>query len=92
MAGRVQGYAIWTGGDFSGPAEADTFTCSHCQRVVFIKPRAPASESGGWCGRCDALICGRCADKGVCTPWEKQLERIEAKAEQDRMLMAMGIG
>lgn len=66
--------------------EHDTFTCRHCQRVVAVKPKASPSESGGWCFSCDALICAGCAAAGKCVPFEKQLERAEARAQLRRAL------
>lgn len=59
--------------------ECDTFTCSHCNTVVFVKPKAPASDCGGFCRMCMKLVCPRCAD-GSCTPFEKKLEQQEARA------------
>lgn len=67
--------------------EADTFTCSHCQQIVIVPVKASASDPGGWCGCCAKPVCGPCADTGVCTPWEKQMERMEAR---DRMLRSIG--
>lgn len=79
------GYAVIFEADGS-KKEADTFTCAHCQRVVAVKPKAPPSESGGWCGRCAKPICAGCAVGGTCTPFEKQLERIESRG---RLLKAI---
>lgn len=65
------------------PARArayDTFTCHHCSRVVFVRAGADPSELGGHCKTCDKLICPTCNAKGKCTPWEKQLEHMEARA------------
>lgn len=80
------GYLLVTGPD--GKVEHDTFTCAHCQRVVLVKVKAPASDCGGWCGRCAKCICPSCAAKPGCTPFEKKLERIEARA---RLLAAVGV-
>lgn len=60
--------------------EADTFTCCHCNGIVSVRPFAPASEAGGWCARCAKPICGPCADKGTCRPFEKWLDEVEKKA------------
>jgi hypothetical protein len=76
---RPGGYAVTVGVD-GQKTEADTFTCAHCQRVVMVKPKATASECGGWCGRCAKPICPSCAAKPGCAPFEKQLERIESRA------------
>jgi len=58
--------------------EKDSFTCFHCQRCVWVKPMMSPSDMGGWCAICTKLICQTCAGKG-CTPWEKQLEKEEAR-------------
>lgn len=62
----------------AGTEEADTFTCNHCQRVVFVRPRCDPADAGGLCRQCDGLICPACIGK-VCDPWEKQMQRMEAR-------------
>lgn len=85
---NAQGYAIIV--DPNAPAkECDTFTCAHCQQVVFVKPRCDPSEMGGFCRLCYKHTCGPCADKGSCDPFEKKLERAEARGQ---MLRSMGLG
>jgi hypothetical protein len=69
------GYATWTGPD--GMREADTFTCAHCNKIVHVKPLAPADELGGFCRNCMKAVCPACTDKG-CTPFERRLEDWEA--------------
>lgn len=81
------GYAIWVGEE-GVLREQDTFTCCHCNTIVFVKPAAPPSESGGFCRLCMKPTCGPCADKGECTPFEKKLEAIE---RSDRLARAAGI-
>lgn len=61
--------------------EADTFTCGHCQRIVHVPVKADPSNIGGHCKQCDTLICPHCVDKGTCDPWEKQMERMEARQQ-----------
>lgn len=74
-----QGYAIVV--DPEGPPkEADTVTCSHCQRLVFVGGYVDPTELGGFCRMCMKHICGPCADKGACVPFEKKLEEFERKA------------
>lgn len=87
---RPQGYGIITDPDARGGVaiEFDTFTCKHCQRVTIVRPGESATNCGGWCGSCAAPICGVCADLGVCTPWEKQMEKMEAR---DRLLRSVGL-
>lgn len=75
------GYAIWTGP--GKPAEADTFTCIHCNQIVFVKVGASAAECGGWCGLCGKPICAGCAGK-PCDPFEKKLKRMEDQARFHR--------
>lgn len=85
------GYAIIL--DPEAPTkENDTFTCGHCQRVVFVKPLAPPSDLGGWCGGCAKLLCPRCeqikAQTLTCRPIEKWLEQQEAR---DRTRRSLGL-
>lgn len=54
--------------------EIDTVTCFHCCRVYHVTPNTDAADLGGLCKQCMQLICSRCVDKGVCTPWEKRLD------------------
>jgi len=83
---RPGGYAIRSGAD--GTREWDTFTCSHCQRVVLVEARQDPSTLGGFCRVCMKHICGPCADKGVCAPFEKAMERAEAR---ERFLRSAGL-
>ena len=84
---RPQGQAT-----FVEPGKADvrldTFTCSHCQCVVFVQPRQDPSEMGGFCCMCYAHICGQCASTRSCEPFEKKLEAMERR---DRLRRAAGI-
>lgn len=66
--------------------ERDSFTCCHCQRVVFVAPKAAPADCGGWCFRCGKPQCPSCVADGRCTPFEKRLERAEARG---RMLAAI---
>ena len=70
-----QGYARVSGPD--GVVERDTFTCHHCQRIVFVAPKADPSTLGGFCRLCMKHICGPCAHEGTCRPFEKKLEEYE---------------
>ena len=79
---KPQGYLIGVGP--SGViAEADSFTCSHCSRIVIVRPLDDPANMGGHCRLCDKLICSRCVDAG-CTPWEKKMEFMEARHEARR--------
>ena len=59
--------------------EVDTFTCQHCNRVRFVKAKQNPEEVGGLCKSCMGLICSTCVDAGTCTPWEKMMEKQEAR-------------
>lgn len=84
------GYAVWTGPG-GVEKERDSITCSHCQRVVFLKPGHasvgdveasggdPKHDIGGLCRGCMAHICGPCADDGRCVPFLKAIEKSEAE-------------
>lgn len=79
---RPGGYAIIVDPALSKPIEQDTFTCCHCNRIVFLKasPNVPKPDIGGFCRLCMKNTCGPCADKGTCEPFEKKLERMEQRA------------
>ena len=61
------------------PTEADTFTCGHCNKVVFVRPRERPEDIGGLCKQCMKLICPHCLIAGNCTPLEKRLAAQEAR-------------
>lgn len=74
---QPQGYAVWSG--HGAVVERDTFQCGHCQRVVFVAPRADPADVGGLCKQCMALVCPRCVAAMRCAPFEAALERAEAR-------------
>lgn len=91
-SGRAQGYAILT--DPEKPTvERDTYTCGHCNRVVFVPPRADPATLGGWCGGCTKLICPTCeakkAQTRACEPFEKWLAQQERRGQ---FLRSVGLG
>lgn len=51
--------------------EADTSTCSHCQRVVVLN--SDRSRPRGYCRKCDHYVCDQC-DGGECSPFARILE------------------
>ena len=59
----------------------DTFTCGHCNRVTFVKPRERPEDTGGFCRQCTKLICSGCAGVGSCLPLEENLRRMEARED-----------
>lgn len=62
--------------------EADTSTCSHCQRVVVLNP--DRTRERGFCRKCYHYICDQCV--GVmhqtltCTPIAKKFDELETRA------------
>ena len=52
--------------------EFDTATCSHCQRVFKL------AALHAVCSLCDKYVCRKCAELGICVPFEKRLEADEA--------------
>ncbi len=75
---------------YSGKAvhEADTATCRHCSHVMVLPP----AKDGHIivrvqpCSICGGFICNECQKKGGCDPWEKWMEREEARARLHRAI------
>jgi hypothetical protein len=72
---RSGGYGVMTG-PCGEKTETDSFTCKHCNTVVFVAARQRPENLGGMCMVCMGLICPRCVGKS-CTPFEKRLEQME---------------
>ncbi len=66
--------------------ECDSFTCGHCQFVVFVPPKADPAAIGGLCKQCMTLICPTCVDRMVCVTWEQMIEMQEAKGRTYRSI------
>jgi hypothetical protein len=84
---RAANYGIITD-PVAGISEQDSFTCNHCSHVVTVMPRQRPEDLGGLCKQCMQLICPRCVDKMICEPWERKMEKIEAR---DRFLRSAGL-
>lgn len=80
------GQAEWSGGEKT--ITRDTFTCTHCNTVVFVTPKMAPTEMGGYCASCHAPICKCCVGK-PCVPFEKKLLAMERKAIDSRRLDAI---
>lgn len=73
----------------SGRADAQkTFTCAHCNRVVIVPFKAKPDECGGLCMIELKPVCPECHKVGACTPFEKKLEKMEARG---RLLTSLGL-
>ena len=75
---------IIEGGIRHTEAEIDTYTCEHCNAVKHVPPKCDPADMGGLCKICMGLICPKCVDKRVCSPWERQMEQREAREESLR--------
>lgn len=78
---RQQGGVSTLIGPWGTPTEQETFTCFHCNRIVFVTHKAAPEDVGGLCKHCMKLVCPDCVDQGVCAPWEEQMLRAEARQE-----------
>ena len=61
--------------DTSHRKEADVRTCTHCQTIIKMQAW---KDDGGWCGKCNAPICGPCATRAMtfgCEPFIQKLEK-----------------
>ena len=71
-----------------GSQELDTFTCVHCNGVVFLRAQQAPADAGGWCLCCMKPVCPRCAGK-ECRPFMRWVEEQEARG---RFLRSAGLG
>lgn len=92
---RPTGYAVWDGGD-GRRLQADSYRCAHCGIIFYATTEQDKREmmpgtvlDYGHCLSCQKPVCGTCADRGTCTPLEKQIEKMEAR---DRFLRSAGLG
>lgn len=96
----AQGYATISSPD-APIVERDTASCCHCNAIIFVKPGTGATvyvepqrqgpdkeEPGASCYRCMKAVCLACHAKGRCLPFERKIERQEARG---RMLRAAGL-
>lgn len=81
------GYGVISDPQVSAPyQERDTFTCGHCQYIVFVQPKCDGADAGGLCKQCMRLICPRCVGRMTCFPWEEMLKRQESKGRTYRSI------
>lgn len=99
---RPQGFAVTSDPGSDRPLrEEDTITCGHCQQLVFIRPGTGATVyrifdeilwrwievPGAFCRTCMRAVCLTCHARGGCLPWEKMIERMEAKDRFTRSVL-----
>jgi hypothetical protein len=85
---RPLGYSIISNADGWGSTiEQDTYTCFHCNKVGFLKPR---QEPEHRCKSCFGYICPACANK-PCLPLEEQLRMMESASYRPRKIFRMRI-
>lgn len=75
------GYALLIDPAAPHVVERDTFSCSHCNRVVMLHDtNGKRLESVAvHCHGCDARVCVPCAEHAKCDPLEEKLKRSEAR-------------
>jgi hypothetical protein len=75
--------------------ECDILTCTHCQAVLDATSMKNGAGENGWCRRCNAPICGLCADKmltGGCLPYIKQVEMaVDAQYRRAQLMKIAGL-
>jgi hypothetical protein len=93
MQKHRRGYALISYRDSDRKYEADTLTCCHCQRVIFLHTADTiAKDNPGYCPTCHAATCHACAIKGGCQPFEAKVDNSERRgAERDRLFREMGL-
>lgn len=85
---QAKGYGIIVDPSTPTTKEIDTFTCAHCNAVVVCRSSSKdiPVDLGGFCRLCYEHVCGKCADRGRCDPFEKKLERAEQQGRFRRAL------
>lgn len=72
-----------------GLAEADTSTCSHCQRIVVLNPLRTRDRSN--CPKCHHYICDECAaiyhSTLTCVPIAKVFDELQEGATRGQTLI-----
>ncbi len=71
-----------------GIHEWETHTCFHCNAVMDTKVQDTADSVGGYCPRCNSVVCKACAQKQVCTPF---VDQIDKNLRQQARRRAMGL-
>lgn len=64
--------------------EADVQTCKHCQKIILMQAW---KDDGGYCSRCQAPVCGPCADRMLTFGCEPFLKTLEATLEHQHRVV-----
>lgn len=88
---RGAGYFV-NNKDASRKQEDDVLTCTHCQCIILLRAWR---DDGGFCSRCMAPICAKCADRMLtngCEPFVAQVERaVKAAGKLDQFRKMAGL-
>ena len=60
-------------------SHVDAYRCGHCGLPKAVRVKHRDTDIGGWCRVCDSNVCPACMISGRCDPFERAIERIEAK-------------
>ena len=85
---QARGLQIRFEADTDKRIEWETHTCRHCQQVIDIPHGSSADDIGGFCERCNSVVCRQCAAKQVCSPFS---DRIEQALRRQARRQAMGL-
>jgi hypothetical protein len=66
----------------------DSYRCGHCGLPQAVRMKTRDTDIGGWCRNCTSNVCPRCMVSGRCDPFEKAIERVEARG---RALRSYGL-
>ncbi len=87
MVHRPDGVFICT--DAEGKeTHIDSYQCGHCGMHNVVRTKTRDTDIGGWCRVCAKNVCPRCLTTGRCDPFEKAIERVEARG---RALRSYGL-
>lgn len=70
---KEDGYLVGPDGNVAG----ETLQCRHCQAHWVIQ--RGSGKQRGFCLKCMGPTCGAPACESECVPWEKMMERMEAR-------------
>lgn len=79
---NAHGVLISSGPD--GVIEKDTLLCNHCNGIVLTQPKQSVNDVGGICKQCMSFVCLKCYSIIGCVPFEKKIEKLEARAAARR--------